>query len=376
MSEPQNLELNGLRTQLDDIDRELVSVFARRLEIVAQIRQAKRMSGTHVFDRSREQQVLKNVDSHADDLGVSRQAVQLLYHAVLESSHAAQGDALPNSLSGTSRHFLIVGGRGRMGQLYHRLLTSRGHHVEVLEKGEPVLAETVTRADVVLVAVPMNAANRVCATLGPLLRTDALLCDINSLKSEICQTLATTCAGEALGTHPMFGPSVGSFRRQKIIFCPVRPGPTTTWFREELGHLGADIVEANAETHDGMMAIVQVLTHFGIMVMGRAVSRCGIDLRETMKFMSPIYRLEVAMIGRLFSQDPNLYQEIMMANPNGQNFRNIFVDTAQSLASAIDREDRAGFQRGFAEAAAYFSDFSGEAMALSDHIIETVMSRA
>jgi chorismate mutase/prephenate dehydrogenase len=368
--------LDGLRAELDTIDRELVAVFARRLEVVAQIRAAKQKTGTHLFDRSREQRVLKQVEAHGEQLGAPRHAVQLLYKAVLESSHAAQGAQAPESQDPTVRRFLLVGGRGRMGQLYHRLLAERGHAIEVLEKGDPISDDAIAAADIVLVAVPMSEAERMCATLGPRVRPDALLCDINSLKTGVCRSLADNCAGEALGTHPMFGPSVSSFRRQKIIFCPVRPGPMADWFRHELGRLGADIVDTEPETHDAMMAVVQVLTHFGIMVMGRALSRCGIDLADTMRFMSPIYRLEVAMIGRLFSQDPELYQEILMANPNGKAFRDVFIDTAQSLAKAIDRKDREAFQRGFADAAAYFSDFSGEAMALSDHIIETVMSRA
>ena len=79
------------------------------------------------------------------------------------------------------------------------------------------------------------------------------------------------------------------------------------------------------------------------------------------------------MVGRLFSQDPALYREILRENPRGARVRERFVEQANALRAAID--DDTAFDRIFEETAAYFADFSEEAMALSDHIIETIMSR-
>jgi prephenate dehydrogenase len=243
-----------------------------------------------------------------------------------------------------------------------------------LEQSDPLDADAIEAADAVIVAVPMTEAVRVTRELAPLVRSDALLCDINSLKSEVCDALSES-RGEALGSHPMFGPTVGSFRRQKIVLCPVKPGPVGQWLRDELGAMGAELIETEPNTHDRMMAVVQVLTHFGIMVMGRALSSSGIELEQTLQFMSPIYRLELSMIGRLFSQNPRLYREILMANPAGAALRQQFSQRARELADIIDRGDNAAFERYFEDTASYFAEFSSEAMELSDHIIATVMSR-
>ena len=45
------------------------------------------------------------------------------------------------------------------------------------------------------------------------------------------------------------------------------------------------------------------------------------------------------------------------------------------LARLIDETDREGFVGAFEEVATYFAEFSDDAMELSDHIIETIMSR-
>jgi prephenate dehydrogenase len=221
----------------------------------------------------------------------------------------------------------------------------------------------------------MDLCARVIATLAPLTREDALLCDVNSLKREACAALAQS-RGEALGLHPMFGPTVEQLRRQKIVVCDVKPGPMSLWLRGELALMGAELVEASPDEHDRMMAVVQVLTHFGIMTMGRALTRSGVPLADTLRFMSPIYRLEVSMVGRLFAQQAELYQEIVMKNPEAQHFLQLFVDEATRLAQVIGALDRDDFVARFHETSAYFADFSQEAMALSDRIIATLMARA
>lgn len=368
-------DLDELRAHLDRIDDELISLVAERMRAVLAVHQAKRASERYPFDRSREQEVVRRYEDRGRQLGVPGSLTRAVVGALLEASHDLQS-AAPRSDDGTKtpRRFLIVGGRGRMGTLFTRLLSKRGHDVDVLERNDAIDAARIATADVVMVAVPMTLAEQMTTELAPMLRSDALLCDINSLKRKACAALAGS-RGEALGMHPMFGPTVRSLLRQKIVLCRVRPGPMSEWLEAELGLMGADLVHADPAAHDEMMAVVQVLTHFGIMSMGAALAESGVALERTLSFMSPIYRLELAMVGRLFSQEPELYAEILMSNPAGDRVRTLFVDHAQRLAELARRRDREGFVAAFRDTSRYFERFSAEAMALSDQIIDTIMSR-
>jgi chorismate mutase/prephenate dehydrogenase len=369
-------EIDEARADLDAMDAELLELLARRLQVVARIKSAKRASGKHVFDRERERQVVEKAMRAGAALGLPNPLVHGVMSAVLEASHSLQESEEPDvGVASEVKRLLIVGGAGKMGQRLGRAFAQRGHHIDVLEKDDTFDAQRIERADVVVIAVPMSEASGVARVLGPMIRSDALLCDINSLKRDVCTTLAAHCVGEAMGTHPMFGPTVGSLRRQKVVLCSVKDGPMSAWLRSELGRMGAEVIDSDPDTHDKMMAIVQVLTHFGMMVMGRSLSHTGVPLRDTLAYMSPIYRLEVSMIGRLFSQKPELYREILMRNPFGDDFRRLFVEQAQQLATLISDSDRDAFVNSFRETSAFFSEFSAEAMALSDEIIDTIMSR-
>ena len=178
---------------------------------------------------------------------------------------------------------------------------------------------------------------------------------------------------EALGLHPMFGPSVHSLRRQKVVVCDVNAGDRAVWMRQELAAMGMELVEANAQQHDRMMAVIQVLVHFSTLVMGQALRRSGVDIEESLRFTSPIYRLELSFVSRLFAQNADLYAEIEMSNPHGDEVREEFLNAASSWMEAIRAGDHAQFGALYNDVATYFRDFAGEAMDLSNRIIDTMV---
>lgn len=371
-------DLDRLRQELDAVDRRLLTAAAERRQIVESIAAAK-ASGperTPLFDRERERAVYERAWTIGESLGLRQEFVRSLMQAVIEDSHTIQATIAREPAAATAterRRFLIVGGHGRMGRFLSGELAGRGHAIDVLEVDDGRdRADAVRAADIVVVAVPMAAAVKVVREVAPHVRSDALLCDINSLKESVCKAM-DKCPGEAIGLHPMFGPTVGSLRRQKVVVCPLRPGPHATFLRRELETLGAEIIETDPATHDHMMAVVQVLVHYSTLVMGSALSQSGISVEDSLQFTSPIYRLELAFVGRLFAQDPDLYAEIEMSNPRGAEVRRLFLDSAKTLDDILGKGDRETFRSLFSGINSYFHGFAGEAMKLSDYIIESLV---
>ena len=361
--------LKALRADLDDLDAELLALAARRTALVRDIGALKQASGGALFDREREREVLALARSRSQQVGLDPQVGEALMRTLVEGSHLRQQAIL---CAESSRTLCIVGGGGRMARRLARDLIERGHTLRSLEAHEdPAPGD----ADVVLLAVPMSEQLAVAARVGPRLKPGALLCDINSLKTEVCSAMASAWSGEVLGLHPMFGPTVGTLRRQKVVVCPVRPGPLGLWLQGELAALGLELVHCEPEEHDRMMAVVQVLVHFSTLVMGEALRRNGVPVQRSLDFTSPIYRLELAFTGRLFAQSADLYAEIEMSNPYGGEARAHFQAAAAELAELVDRQDREGFRRLFEGVSDWFGGFEEESMRLSDVVIDTLVAR-
>ncbi len=368
-------ELTRLRDELTALDRDILALARRRQELVRAVGVYKSKADRPIFDRRRERKVLERAERTAADLGLAPELGRRLLGLLIEASHDEQHSEVAARAAET-HSFCLVGGGGGMGRLLHRELTRRGHAVTVLERedGQDRRA-VVSAAEIVVVCVPMAQASTVTREVAAWTREHALLCDINSLKEEIAGVLTECAPGEALGLHPMFGPTVSSLRRQKVVVCPLRDGPLSRWLVSELGQLGVDLIETDPATHDRMMAVVQVLVHFSTLVMGTALSRSGVSVQDSLRFTSPIYRLELAFTSRLFAQDPGLYAAIEMDNPVGPEVRAAFLEAARELIALIDAGDRAGFEAHFSALSSFFAGFADEGMALSDFLIDALVGR-
>lgn len=92
------LELPKIREEIDAIDREIVSLFERRMDLGAEVARYKIEAGKPVLDRDREQEKLKSVSAQAKD-SFTAAALQELFRQMMASSRKLQyrimGEAHP-----------------------------------------------------------------------------------------------------------------------------------------------------------------------------------------------------------------------------------------------------------------------------------------
>jgi len=95
------------------------------------------------------------------------------------------------------------------------------------------------------------------------------------------------------------------------------------------------------------MALIQALRHFATFVYGVHLSEEDADLATMLDLSSPIYRLELAMTGRLFAQDPDLYTDIIFDSPEGLELAGRFSDRFAAAVDLYRRGDREAFRDQF-----------------------------
>lgn len=263
-----------------------------------------------------------------------------------------------------------------MGRLFSGVFKRAGYEVLVSGRSTSLSGtELAAQCDIVVVSVPIRSTVRVIEEIAPVLSKDQLVCDLTSLKMEPVAAMMRSRA-QVIGLHPMFGPTVRSLKRQTIIVCPVRCDEPTlhtllTIFRNE----GAECTITTPEAHDRMMAVVQGLTHFVTLGMADAVRRMDIDADKTKAFMSPVYQIELALVGRLLSQDPDLYGDILQQNPYVTDAVVAFRDAVEDLCAIVASGDANRFREFFERNARHFGAFCSEGMEQTDAIIECMVNR-
>jgi len=86
------MDLTDYRKQIDEVDRALVELFLRRMDIAAGIAEFKKANGLPVLDSSREAAKLRNICESAPE--EMREYLRELYSRIFELSRAHQAGIL------------------------------------------------------------------------------------------------------------------------------------------------------------------------------------------------------------------------------------------------------------------------------------------
>lgn len=237
----------------------------------------------------------------------------------------------------------IIGGRGQLGAWCGALFQKRGASILVADFGSELSNRDVaSRADVVVVSVPIGVTESVIEEIVDVLTPRQLLVDLTSVKTPFVPRMERG-KSEVLSIHPMFAPSVASIEEQSCVVCRIRSGELAIVFEQALSDEGLHLVTMTPEAHDKMMAIVQGLTHFQAIVAAHCMSALGFEPSETLRSSSPVYRLRLAMIGRILAQNPRLYAEIQIFNPYVMKVLEELRHSNERLMSLIVARDVDGF---------------------------------
>ena len=82
------MELTALRTEIDEIDDQLVSLFVRRMEVAARIADYKKAHALPILDPAREQEKLQDVAKKAGN--EMADYTRMLYTVLFELSRTYQ----------------------------------------------------------------------------------------------------------------------------------------------------------------------------------------------------------------------------------------------------------------------------------------------
>ncbi len=351
------MSIDDLRQQIDTLDRQLVDLLVERSRVTAAIGAFKRERGLALYVPERESELLNARREQAQAAGADPDMVEDVLRRVMRGSYASQETALP-AVGDIRQPVVILGGRGAMGRLMAGLFERSGYPVRVIDVDNlDDLPDAVVDAGLVMVSVPIDRTAQVIAAL-PKLPEHCLLCDITSVKQMPLDAMLSAHAGPVVGLHPMFGPDVKSLVKQVIVVCHGRESSRYDWLLRQLEAWGGLLREESPAAHDQSMQMIQAMRHFTTIAYGVFLSRQPADLERLLRLSSPIYRLELAMVGRLFAQSPMLYADIMLQADHLPDLISDYRHALDELLALVRGDDREGLIARFRAVQAYFGDLA------------------
>lgn len=349
--------LSRLRAGIDRIDADLISLLAERAKLTAQVGTVKQEHGLPLYVPDRESTLLAARREQAARAGLDPALIEDVLRRVMRESYTSQESRFP-ATGDPARPVVIVGGAGALGRRLGGFFERSGYPVRTLERDDWPRAEALLDgAGLVLLAVPID---RACAVIGalPALPPDCVLADVTSIKQAPLAAMLARHPGPVVGLHPMFGPDVTSLAKQVIVVCPGRDAERCRWLVDQLVLWGAVLREEAAEHHDRAMGMIQAMRHFTTLVYGAFLHRQDADLGALLRLSSPIYRLELAMVGRLFAQSPDLYADIMLSAAQLPDLLASYRQALDELLALLREGNREALIAHFDAVRAYFGDLA------------------
>ncbi len=364
------VELNELRDQIDAVDKQMLDLLAQRLALVEKVGEVKSEHGLPIYVPEREAAMLASRRQEAEKIGVPPQLIEDILRRTMRESYASEKDSGFKCLNPELRSVVIVGGNGQLGGLFGRMFKLSGYEVKTLGSQDWDRAdEILDNAGLVVVTVPIHLTEGVIAKLGNLL-SDCILCDLTSIKSKPLQAMMNMHQGPVVGLHPMFGPDVPSLAKQVIVYSDGRGSESYQWLLNQFGIWGASLCQMDAAEHDHGMTLIQALRHFTSFAYGLHLSKENPNIDQLLKLSSPIYRLEIAMVGRLFAQDPNLYGDIILSSDENIEMIRRFHSRFGEALEILDGKDKAKFVDSFNQVSDWFGDYSQQFLQESQNLLK------
>ena len=285
---------------------------------------------------------------------------------------AAASTAVSSSATVKPRRVTVIGGRGQMGRFFVKQLSSSGHQVNILGRNDWDNAPQILgKADLVIVSVPIEQTVAIIEKTVQYLTASTTLADVTSIKTPIVRAMLDRHSGPVLGLHPMFGPGVDSFLAQNVVVCPSRQQQAYQWFLDFIASRGGKLIWCTPQEHDRIMGIVQAIRHFSTFALGAFLAAEEIDLSRTLEFATPLYRMQLNSIGRLFAQDASLYLNVMLPGERPQVIRRLAA-TYSRLAELVKEGDRAALIKEFEVACSFFGSQTHRALEESNYTIDSL----
>ncbi|MBG1264585.1 bifunctional chorismate mutase/prephenate dehydrogenase [Nostoc commune] len=346
-----------MQAKLRKIDHNLIKLLGERISILSKLKPLS------------VQEQLSDVTSLLAKFGVP----DSVWENIVISCVATLNTVCTSPDSLKPRRVTVVGGRGAMGQFFTQQLFVAGHDVSILEKDDWNYASSLlAEAELVLVCVPTEFTLDVIRNLSKYLAPTTALADITSIKTPIVQVMLEHHAGPVMGLHPMFGPGVKSFLSQKIVVCPGREYNAFQWLLDLVESKGGKLIVCTPEDHDQIMIAIQAIRHFCTFSLGVFMAEAGIDIGLSLEFSSPIYRLEIDIVSRLFAQDPSLYVDILLASEERRKTIGRLTSTYSRLADMVAQKDKAALIQEFEGTQSVFREEAARALKESNYVINAL----
>lgn len=246
--------------------------------------------------------------------------------------------------------------------------TQKGLQIGVVDIAAESLAEAVEQADLIVLAVPVKAMEKVLGDIAPFIAEDTLITDVGSTKANVvaaAQRVFSTLPTGFVPGHPIAGSEKSGvdaadetlFEQHKVILTPLAESSseavnvlTRMW-----QSTGAEVLIMDVAKHDEVLAATSHLPHLLAFSLVDTLAQEQDNNTDIFRYAAGGFR----DFTRIAGSDPTMWHDICLANKEAILAQlDCFTRGVSKLRVAIDSGDSESLLGTFTRARAAREHFS------------------
>ena len=269
----------------------------------------------------------------------------------------------------------IIGGSGGMGKVFGQYFKKHGFEVVLHARNqnnlkivakqlgvdyETNLENAIKDSDIIMISIPIKSTPEMIKKVAPMMKKNALLFDITSLKFEVYKLLKESCLKypiNCLSLHPMFGPGIKNPKNYVII--ALRVGGTSIYenlvddflkiFRKD----GFIVTETTPELHDKIMALTLGVPHMLNILFLNLLYRSNQPLNDLTRYTGTTFLLQKVFAESIIQREMEMFGDIQMENKEFHHVIKRFLKLVKEYTKIITRKDKKKFIKLFQQGLDY-----------------------
>ena len=246
--------------------------------------------------------------------------------------------------------------------------TQKGLDIGVVDIAAESLAEAVEEADLIVLAVPVKAMEKVLVDIAPFISEETLITDVGSTKANVVdaakRVFSTLPVGFVPG-HPIAGSEKSGvdaadeslFEKHKVILTPLAESSSeaVNVFTLMWQSTGAEVLKMDVEKHDEVLAATSHLPHLLAFSLVDTLAQEQDNNTDIFRYAAGGFR----DFTRIAGSDPTMWHDICLANKGAILAQlDCFTHGISKLRTAIDNGDSESLLGTFTRARAAREHFS------------------
>jgi prephenate dehydrogenase len=197
------------------------------------------------------------------------------------------------------------------------------------------LTSTVSGVDMALLCTPIKPTPGIIRAIASDMRHGSILCEVSSLKMRTVAALKKH--GDhvrPLAIHPMFGPDISTLQGHTVVVVPVSDREKEVALAESLFG-DVNIVVADAEIHDRVMASVLALPYFMNLAFASTLSTEDMSLMREMA--GTTFTVQLAVTQSIVGESSELIESLINEDMFSMDLVNRFINEAKHLRKLLKK---------------------------------------